>query len=278
MSTRLAGAFLFLSFALLAAPSGTSAKQPKPPKPPYRNKEDALKLFAGEFVSITPGKGKFPASFRMGSADGPKSERPAHEVKLSKPFALAKYEVTQELYQAVMGKNPSKWQGPRNSVEMVSWKEAVEFCRKATAEMRERKLIGADEVIRLPSEAEWEYACRAGTATPYSFPAADIKDYCWFKGNSKGYDPPVGAKKANPWGLYDMHGYIWEWCADGWHADYAGAPADGSAWGEKDAREHAIRGGSWNDPAESCRSAVRAARAADFRSDTVGFRCVRSRR
>ena len=277
VSHRLAGAALLLPLALFSAPPGTTAEQQKPPKPPYRNKEDALKLFAGEFVAITPGKGKFPASFRMGSADGPKSERPVHEVKLSKPFALAKYEVTQELYQAVMGKNPSKWQGPRNSVEMVSWKEAVEFCRKATAEMHRLKLIGADEVIRLPSEAEWEYACRAGTTTPYSCPAADIKDYCWFKGNSKGYDPPVGAKKPNPWGLYDMHGYIWEWCADGWHADYAGAPADGSAWGEKDAKEHVIRGGSWNDPAESCRCAARAGRAADFRSDTVGFRCVRSR-
>jgi formylglycine-generating enzyme required for sulfatase activity len=274
---RLAGALLLLSLALLLGSSETAAGQPKPPKPPYRNKDDALKLFAGEFVSITPGQGKFPASFRMGSADGPKSERPAHTVKLSKSFALAKYEVTQELYQAVMGKNPSKWQGPRNSVEMVSWEEAVEFCRKATAELRQRKLIGTDEVIRLPSEAEWEYACRAGTTTPYSFGTADIKEYCWFKGNSKGYDPPVGAKKPNPWGLYDMHGYIWEWCADGWHADYAGVPADGSAWDVKGAREHVIRGGSWNDPADSCHSAARATRAADFRSDTIGFRCVRSR-
>jgi len=264
---RFASALLLLAVVLLAV----SAQQPKPPKAPYRNKDEALKLFAGEFVPLTPGKGTFPASFRMGSADGPKSERPVHTVKLSKPFALAKYEVTQELYQAVMGKNPSKWTGPRNSVEMVSWNEAVAFCRQATAELRQRKLIAADEAIRLPSEAEWEYACRAGTATPYSCPAADLKDYCWFKGNSKGYDPPVGAKKPNPWGLYDMHGYVWEWCADAWHPSYDGAPAD------RDAKEHVIRGGSWNDPAESCRSAAREARAADFRSDNVGFRCVRAR-
>ena len=137
---------------------------------------------------------------------------------------------------------------------MVNWKEAVEFCRKATADLRQQKRLGADEVIRLPSEAEWEYACRAGTATPYSCPAADVKEFCWFKGNSKGYDPPVDAKKPNPWGLYDMHGYIWEWCADAWHPSYDGAPTDGSVWGGGDAKEHVLRGGSWNDPATRCRS------------------------
>jgi formylglycine-generating enzyme required for sulfatase activity len=258
--------------------AASSQEQPKPPKPPFRNKDDALKLFAAEFVVLTPGKDRFPASFRMGSADGPRSEQPAHTVKLNNPFAIAKYEVTQELYQAVMGKNPSKWTGPRNSVEMVSWTEAGEFCRKATEELRQRKLLGADEVVRLPSETEWEYACRAGTTTPFSFPADDIKEFCWFKGNSKGYDPPVGAKKPNAWGLSDMHGYIWEWCADSWHPTYEKAPADGSAWVDKDAREYVIRGGSWNDPAERCRSAAREGRAAGFRSDTIGFRCVRAAR
>src|SRR5262249_50655575 len=143
-----------------------------------RSKDDILKLFHDEFVTLTPGAGKFPAKFTLGSGgDAPKEEQPAHEVTFSHSFhevtfshsfALAKYEVTQELYEAVMGKNPSKWKGPRNSVEMVSWEEANEFCRKATDELRTRKLLGADEVIRLPSEAEWEYACRAGTKTAYS--------------------------------------------------------------------------------------------------------------
>ena len=267
--------------ALLAVPLALMpAQKDKPEKPPTRNKDAALKLFAEEFVPLTPGAGKFPASFEMGTADGPDEEKPAHAVKLKRPFAVAKYEVTQELYQAVMGKNPSKWTGPRNSVEMVSWQDANDFCKKATAEMRKRKLIKDDEVIRLPTEAEWEYACRAGTKTAYSFGggSARIGEFCWFKGNSKGYDPPVGAKKPNPWGLYDMHGYVWEWVADGWHADYKGAPADGSAWSAKDAKQHVVRGGSWNDIADSCRSASRAARAADFKSDTVGFRCVRSRK
>src|SRR5438128_2352756 len=125
----------YLLSCLLVAPLLLISAQEKA-KPPYRDKDAALKLFAEEFVSITPGQGKFPAAFKMGTTDGPKVEQPAHEVKIAKPFAMAKYEVTQELYTAVMGKNPAKWQGPRNSVEMVSHAEAVEFCKKATAEMR----------------------------------------------------------------------------------------------------------------------------------------------
>jgi formylglycine-generating enzyme required for sulfatase activity len=238
-----------------------------------------LKLFAEEFVAITPGTGKFPASFRMGSGgDAPAEEKPAHVVKLARPFAIARYEVTQELYQAVMGNNPAKWKGPRNSVEMVSWKEAVEFCRKATAEMRQLKLIGADEVIRLPSEAEWEYCCRAGTTSAFSFADAEkIAEYCWFDKNSPGNDPPVGAKKPNPWGLHEMHGYVWEWCQDSWHPNYEGAPTDGSAWQEKDAKERVIRGGAFNTPPSRCRSAAREKRDADSRKDDLGFRCVRAR-
>ena len=106
-------------------------------------------------------------------------------------------------------------------------------------------------------------------------PAA-LKDYAWFKANSKGEDPPVGKKKPNAWGLYDMHGYIWEWCADAWHVNYEGAPADGSAWDEKDAKERILRGGAWPDPAEMCRSAYRHRAPADTRSDAIGFRCVKA--
>src|SRR5262249_17320345 len=156
-------------------------------KPPFRDLDAALKLLAEEFVEITPGTGKFPAEFVMGTKDGPAEEQPTRTVKFKAPFAIAKYEVTQELYKAVMGKNPAKWQGPRNSVEMVSWPEAVEFCKKVTDLMRARKLLGDGEVIRLPSEAEWEYSCRAGTTTPFSFAKeSEIGEYCWFKENSKG--------------------------------------------------------------------------------------------
>jgi formylglycine-generating enzyme required for sulfatase activity len=246
-------------------------------KTPTGDKEKVLHRFADEFVTLTPGKDRFPATFTMGGAAD--NEKPAHEVKMRGPFALNKYEVTQELYEAVMGKNPSKWKGPRNSVEMVSWDEANDFCTRATAELRKLKLLGADEVIRLPSEAEWEYACRAGTATAYSFgdKEADLKDYAWFKGNSKGEDPPVGKKKANAWGLYDMHGYVWEWTADAWHDDYKGAPADGGAWDEKGAKERVLRGGSWADGADTCRSAYRHHKEAGHRGDAVGFRCARAK-
>jgi formylglycine-generating enzyme required for sulfatase activity len=236
-----------------------------------------LKLFKAEFVDLPPGNRGAPRSFRMGSADTtPDNEKPAHTVTFARPFAMAKYEVTQELYQAVAGKNPSRWKGVRNSVEMVNWQEATDFCQKVTAELQQRKLITNRQIVRLPSEAEWEYACRAGSTKQYAFgdSADDLKDYAWFKGNSKGEDPPVGKKKPNAWGLCDMHGYVWEWCLDAWHPNYEGAPSDGSAWDEKDARERVIRGGSWNDSAESCRSAYRQRAKAGERSDTIGFRCV----
>ena len=238
-----------------------------------------LRLFADEFVTLTPGTGPFPASFRMGSAgEALKHEQPAHTVTLPGRLVIAKYEVTQELYEVIMDKNPSRWRGPRNSVEMVNWEEAKRFCRLVTRELRNRKLVGQDEIIRLPSEAEWEFACRAGTQTRYSFgdEPALLTDYGWFTGNARGNDPPVGRKKPNGWGLYDLHGYVWEWCLDAWHPSYEGAPADGSAWEEKDAKERVVRGGSWAHSADHCRSAYRRPLPADHRSDAVGFRCIRA--
>jgi formylglycine-generating enzyme required for sulfatase activity len=176
-----------------------------------------------------------------------------------------------------MGKNPSKWRGRRNSVEMVNWEEANTFCRKVTDLLRTQKLIGAREVVRLPSEAEWEYTCRAGTKTAYSFgdSEADLGLYAWFKGNAAGNDPPVGRKKPNPWGLYDMHGYVWEWCADAWSPTHKGASAGGAPRSDPDQKDRVIRGGSWADPAGSARSAFRDHRPLTTRSDAIGFRCVR---
>src|SRR5262245_4955391 len=246
---------------------------------PKKDKGTILKTFVEEFIVLTPGTKPYPESFVMGSDKrGNQSEKPAHKVTLKGPFALAKYEVTQELYEAVMGNNPSKWKGPRNAVELVTWADANEFCKKATQELRERKLIGEKEEIRLPTEAEWEYACRAGTTTPFSFGAdlADIDPYCWYKGNSKGFDPPVGKKAANPWGFYDMHGYNWEWVADGWQPDYKKAPADGSAVVKGEKGMHVIRGGSWADPADHARSAFRMGFAAGEKNDTIGFRCAKT--
>jgi formylglycine-generating enzyme required for sulfatase activity len=244
---------------------------------PFAPPEKALKRFVEELVPLTPGKGKFPASYQMGSAGkAPASERPAVKITFSRPFAIARYEVTQELYHAVTGKSPAKWKGPRNSVEMVNWDEANAFCAKLTKMLRERKLIKADEVVRLPSEAEWEYACRAGTTTRYYFgdDEPDLGAYAWYAKNSKGEDPPVGRKKPNAWGLYDMAGYVSEWCADAWAPDHTGAAPDGKPRVKDGEKGRVIRGGSFADPAEACRSAARDQKPADFRSDRIGFRCV----
>ena len=118
---------------------------------------------------------------------------------------------------------------------------------------------------------------RAGTSGLYSFgdDVSLLKEHAWYKDNSKGYDPPVGQKRANPWGLYDMHGYVFGWCLDGWHPNYDGAPADGSAWQSADSSDRVIRGGAWSDSADASRSAWRGRRPIETRSDAIGFRCVK---
>ena len=162
-------------------------------------------------------------------------------------------------------------------MEKLSYHDAVAFCQSATHLMRAAGLIAVDQVVRLPSEAEWEYCARAGTSTAYSFGdrVNDLDTYAWFKGNAKGNDPPVGAKKPNPWGLYDIHGYLWEWCADPWHSSYAGAPPDGTTW--KSAGNSAtgvLRGGSWKDKAEVLTSSFRRSAPRSLRDEAVGLRCV----
>ncbi|MFO0866289.1 MAG: formylglycine-generating enzyme family protein [Gemmataceae bacterium] len=250
-----------LMVVLALIPSFAFAQGAKDFPDPTPRRAEILKLFRGEFIEITPGQGKYPAKFSMGSKTAA-SEQPVHEVSLKSPFHIAKYEVTQELYQVVMGTNPSKWKGPRNSAEMMDWNQAVEFCKKATEMLREAKLIEANEIVRLPSEAEWEYVCRAGTETAYSFgdDVKDLTDYGWYKVNAPGNDPPVGRKKANPWGLYDIHGYCWEWCQDDWHADYKGALSPTAARAIADTAKKVIRSGSWADEADASRSSARRGR------------------
>lgn len=171
---------------------------------------------------------------------------------------MHKLETTQQVYRAVTGAEPSRWKGERNSVEMVSWDEASDFCRKATAKLRAAKLIAEDDEVRLPTEREWEMACRAGTATAFSFgdDSAQLGEFAWFTGNAAGNDPPGGAKRANPWGLFDMHGYVWEWCAD-------------DAGGRR-----VIRGGAWTSTAAECRSDSRRVVKNGTRQPDIGFRCV----
>ena len=238
-----------------------------------------LKTFHAEFIAITPGEGKFPESFVMGSGEGPENQQPAHEVTFGYNFYIAKYEVPQNLWQAVMGSNPSRWKGERNSVEMLTHADAVLFCKKTTDFMQAAELIGEGEVIRLPSEAEWEYVARAGTDSAFSFgdDAAKLDGFGWHTGNAAGNDPPVGAKKPNPWGLYDIHGYLWEWTADPWHEDYKDAPVDGSVWQMGDEKRFVIRGGSWKDKAQRCSSRFRLGVPAATKDDAVGLRCVLSK-
>jgi formylglycine-generating enzyme required for sulfatase activity len=212
--------------------------------------DDPCKSFIEELVAVEPGKGKFPRSVKIGE----RTLAPG-------AFRIAKYETPQNLYEAIGGVNPSRWKGKRNSVEMVSFAEAEDFCKRLEAKLKERKLLGADQTVRLPTEAEWEYACRAGTTTKYSFGEgeADLGDFGWFDGNARGNDPPVGAKKPNPWGLYDMHGYVWEWCSRGEPIKAGKAPA---------------RGGAWTSGAGECASGSRVEIAGEDRRPDVGFRCV----
>ncbi len=256
--------------------TGLAQEKEKVLPDPTPRKAEILKRFAAEFVTLTPGTGKYPASFVMGS-NAKADEQPAHKVAFGYNFAVAKYEVTQELYHVVVGKNPSKWKGLRNAVEVVSWEEANQFCASATKALRDAKLIADKEIIRLLGEAEWEYACRAGTTTAWSHGDSleELGKYCWYKANSKGFDPPVGEKAANPWGLYDMHGYNWEWVADSWQADYQGAPSDGSPRSIVGAKDRVIRGGSWNDTADAARSSARHHVPAETQNDKIGFRCVK---
>lgn len=244
-----------------------------------------LKKFRDEFVQLTPGQGTFPASFVRGERGGNKSEVPTRQITLTQPFAIARYEMPQNLYEAVMGTNPSRWKGPRNSVEMMTWRDAKDCCEKLTKLLQERKLIEADQIIRLPTETEWEYACRAGTQTRYSFgdeirrtddpPQKNsiLDEYGWYTGNAAGNDPPVGALKPNAWGLYDMHGYLWEFTSDKWTANYDGVRGDARPPSDENVAI-VLRSGSWKDRAERLTSAARRDFPQTGADDAVGFRCV----
>ena len=218
---------------------------------------------------------KIPAgSFLMGSADNHKSadddeeEKPQHRVNLQE-FYLGKYPVTQEQYQTIMGNNPSHCKdNPKNPVENVLWNEAQAFCQKLSEKTGKK--------YRLPSEAEWEYACRAGTQTSYYFGDNPdlLKEYACYGNNSASKTHPVGQKKPNNWGLYDMHGNVWEWCEDGWQENYQNAPTDGTASSDNYSQINyrVLRGGSWINSPRDCRSASR--HYDGFSLNHYGFRVV----
>jgi hypothetical protein len=172
-------------------------------------------------------------------------------------FSIGVYEVTQQQYEAVMGSNLSKFKRANSPVENVSWYEAVKYCAKLSSLPTE---VAAGRVYRLPTAAEWEYACRAGTTTEYSFGdnEQDLGKYAWFKDNSDKKTHAVGEKLPNGWGLYDMHGNVWEWCSD----------AEGS--------DRVCRGGSWYNDAADCRTAARRTGVPAYRDNCYGFRLALS--
>lgn len=243
-------------------------------------------------------------SFMMGSPEDELERRddesPQHEVNI-KPFCMGKYPITQEQWTAVaalpqvkieLKPDPSYFKGSDRPVEEVSWYEAVEFCDRLTHHTKRQ--------YRLPSEAEWEYACRAGTTTPFHFgetittdlanyDGTDDKDRSWSgsygrgpKGIYRQETTPVGSfKVANAFGLFDMHGNVWEWCADHWHSNYEGAPIDGIAWIDQEQDENdnvshsrVMRGGSWYHYPVNCRSAYRNNNDEGGCGNNYGFRVV----
>lgn len=253
------------------------------------SEQETLKLlqrFVGEFVEITPGRGRFPAQFVYGPIQHNNAKTTVLEVAMTKNFSIAKYEVYQNLYEAVMGNNPSRWQGPRNSAERMTFAEANLFCKKLTALLREHQLIAANQLVRLPTEVEWEYCARAGTQTGYSFgddpqqkgdqgnQATLLDAYAWHTGNAAGNDPEVGVLKPNPWGLYDVHGYLWEYCLDHWSEDLATSAKSPHQAVTNESGRVVVRGGSWKDPFTRLTSSSRLPFPQNGRDDAVGFRCV----
>ena len=197
-----------------------------------------------EFVKIPAG------SFIMGSSIRT-DEGPQHKVIISKPFCLGKYQVTQQQWIDVMGYNPSYFIGSNNPVENVSWNDVQEFISKYNKKNEHN--------VRLPSEAEWEYACRAGTDTRYHFgdDPSKLSQYAWYEENSNNKLHPVGQLKPNRWELYDMYGNIGEWVQDRWHNNYKGAPNDGSAWEIGNSVTRCNRGSGYKDTANKLYSDIR---------------------
>jgi formylglycine-generating enzyme required for sulfatase activity len=233
---------------------------------------DMVAIPAGEFMMGSPAN----------ELNHENNEGPQHRVKIS-GFFMGRFVVTQAQWQAVMGYNPSRFNGENQPVETVSWHDAQAFCQKLSQQ--------TGRTYRLPSEAEWEYACRAGTTTPFHFGPTITPELANYNGNSAyGSGPkgqyhqqttPVGSFPANQFGLHDMHGNVYEWCLDHLHESYSGAPTDGSAWVENGNSSfgsyfRVLRGGSWLGYPKDCRSASRTRFIPTYGFIISGFRIVMS--
>ncbi len=225
----------------------------------------------------------------MGDDTGDTDEKPTHKVQLS-AFYMDTHEVTQKAYETLMEKNPSKFKAPEKPVEQVDWYHAVLFCnmrslKEGLKPCYDAKSLACDFAAngyRLPTEAEWEYACRAGTKTKYSCgdDSSKLKASAWFKATASQTTHPVGQKSPNPWGLFDMHGNVAEWCQDVYAENAYQQSETKDPRGAQTGEKRVLRGGSWRSSEDVCRSSARnseTARFADacFGSDGYGFRCVR---
>jgi len=234
-------------------------------------------------VSIPPGQ------FTMGTADGPIDTKPAHLVKVDH-FLMDQNEVTQEIYEKVVGNNPARRKNPQNPVEQVTWTAAAKFCNARSMQEGRKPCYDTNTWVcdfsvngyRLPTEAEWEYAYRSGASTPFFFGSGpeDLKSFAWFQGNSQSKPHPVGQRRPSSWGLYDMAGNVWEWCNDFYGVKYYRQSPAENPRGPEQGEKRVLRGGAWSTSADSCSAFVRNCDEAGLTDvcltmDSNGFRCVR---
>ena len=274
--------------AAIAAVSGcerNTGTETSPAKPAAPEKSNASKLDSDAPAGMVRISG---GTFVMG--DKSQADAPPHEMAVSS-FYIDKYLVTQDEYQKVMGDNPSRWKAGKNPVEQVRWSDAVKFCNRRSElenlqpcyDLKTWLCNFQANGYRLPTEAEWEYACRAGTSTAYFFgdDPSKLGEYAWFEKNSGRRAQPTGQKLPNPWGLYDICGNVWEWCNDFYKVDYYKEAPHQDPKGPDTGQTKVLRGGAWRFGADTCRSAYRYNENpgyADvcFGYDIYGFRCVRS--
>lgn len=252
----------------------------------------SLPLQAADFEEITRDGIVFlaipPGQFVMGTSDAGQAalqeqnvwtrfnecERPARLVTLTKPFLISKYEITQQQWQEVMGKNPSVFKGDRLPVESVSWTDVQKFIKKLNEKTKGR--------YRLPTEAEWEYCCRAGSTNLFGFgvnheliTTNNLAEYAWSRANAGNKTRDVGQTKANAWGLCDLQGNVWEWCQDWYDSDYYTKGPATDPLNTEPSTERVLRGGSWFLDWPHLRAATRSGGLPEFKSQYVGFRLVR---
>ncbi len=221
-----------------------------------------------QFVEIPAG------AFMMGgdkvAEQADDNETPCHKVQFENSFHMGVFTVTQAQWMAIFDENPSGFEGPERPVEMVSWQDAQMFIQKLNENENTKH-------YRLPTEAEWEYAARAGSQSTYCFgnQKNQLGEYAWFRSNSDGKTHPVGQLKPNAWGLYDMHGNVHEWCQDWFDRNYYGVSGKKSPVGPKDGLGKVSRGGDWGSEEWYCRSAIRSLSSPSRRSNRLGFRVVK---